>query len=230
MVVNSLEAVTFFFHAYRPFLCVGELHIFNPTGSKFILLQNPHELFSPLLCTMPHICPVAYLLCVELADRHFLSDMVDTVVKVFLDFFLFFPQRYIVALPAGVLSVGLTSKNKQTAVSQRYLYICSISSVFSLALSGSENTIFIIPSFFRHRYAPFHNGKSLDMLDSLYHIQGSISLSDCVHRINHFFKLLTLNLNTVSVHHYPVRGREFLLPVSAACFLRYGNILLLLLW
>lgn len=25
--------------------------------------------------------------------------------------------------------------------------------------------IFIIPSFFRHRYAPFHNGKSLDMLD-----------------------------------------------------------------
>ena len=37
--------------------------------------------------------------------------------------------------------------------------------VFSLALSGSENTIFIIPSFFRHRYAPFHNGKSLDMLD-----------------------------------------------------------------
>lgn len=69
-----------------------------PAGSKFILLQNPHELFVPLICTMMYICPVAYLLCVELADSHFLSDMVDTVVKVFLDFFLLFPQRYIVTL------------------------------------------------------------------------------------------------------------------------------------
>ena len=46
-------------------------------------------------------------------------------------------------------------------------------------------------------------------LTTLYHIQGSISLLDCVHRINHFFKLLTLNLNTVSVHHYPVRDGIF---------------------
>lgn len=46
-------------------------------------------------------------------------------------------------------------------------------------------------------------------MTTLYHIQGSISLSDCVHRINHFFKLLTLNLNTVSVHHYPVRDGIF---------------------
>ena len=56
------------------------------------------DLEKELLFSQPHICPVAYLLCVELADRHFLSDMVDTVVKVFLDFFLFFPQRYIVCL------------------------------------------------------------------------------------------------------------------------------------
>ncbi len=49
----------------------------------------------------------------------------------------------------------------------------------------------------------------LKCLTTLYHIQGSISLLDCVHRINHFFKLLTLNLNTVSVHHYPVRDGIF---------------------
>ncbi len=51
--------------------------------------------------------------------------------------------------------------------------------------------------------------RALICLTILYHIQGSISLSDCVHRINHFFKLLTLNLNTVSVHHYPVRDGIF---------------------
>ncbi|EQG52330.1 hypothetical protein QIY_2054 [Clostridioides difficile DA00141] len=51
--------------------------------------------------------------------------------------------------------------------------------------------------------------RALICLTTLYHIQGSISLSDCVHRINHFFKLLTLNLNTVSVHHYPVRDGIF---------------------
>lgn len=37
-------------------------------------------------------CPVAYLLCVKLADGHFLADRVYPVVKVFLDFFLLFPE------------------------------------------------------------------------------------------------------------------------------------------
>ena len=115
---------------------------------------------------MPHICPVTYLLCVELADRHFLSDMVDTVVKVFLDFFLFFPQRYIVALSCRgfVRRHQLPRIHKLRFPKGIYIFV-GISPVFSLALSGAENTIFIIPSFFRHRYAPFHNGKSLDMLD-----------------------------------------------------------------
>ena len=60
-----------------------------------ILLQNPHELLSSLLRTMTHIRPVAYLLCVKLADGHFLADRVYPVVKVFLDFFLFFSKRNI---------------------------------------------------------------------------------------------------------------------------------------
>lgn len=128
--------------------------------------------------------------------------MVDTVVKVFLDFFLFFSQRYIVALSCRgfVRRYYLSRINKLRFSKGIYIFV-GISSVFSLALSGAKNTIFIIPSFFRLRYAPFHNGKSLVIcLTTLYYIQGSISLSDCVHRINHFFKLLPLNLNTVSIH------------------------------
>lgn len=67
----------------------------------------------------------------------------------------------------------------QIAVSQRYLYICKhISRLFS----GSHLTAKLgscCPVFFLTFYAPFQDGKSLDMLYLLYHRQGSISIRLC---------------------------------------------------
>ncbi len=48
---------------------------------------------------MPYICPVPYLLCVKLADSHFLSQRVNPVVKVFLYLFFLFPKRNIFTFP-----------------------------------------------------------------------------------------------------------------------------------
>ena len=52
------------------------------------------------------VLPMAVLLCVELADRHFLPGGVNAIVKVPLDFLHLFPGRDIIPLPAGVLSVA----------------------------------------------------------------------------------------------------------------------------
>ena len=48
---------------------------------------------------MPYVPPVAVLLCVKLADGHFLSDCVYPVVKVFPYLFFFFSKGYVVTLP-----------------------------------------------------------------------------------------------------------------------------------
>ena len=84
----------------------------------------------------------------------------------------------------------------QIAVSQRYLYICKhISRLFS----GSHLTAKLgscCPVFFLTFYAPFQDGKSL-ICYTYYTIIKARSPLDCVNRIDHFFKLIALNLNTL---------------------------------
>ena len=52
----------------------GQLHTVNGAETKFIRFQQLHQPFAPLCGVVPYVPPVAVLLRVKLADRHFLSN------------------------------------------------------------------------------------------------------------------------------------------------------------
>ena len=105
-----------------------------------------HALFVPC---MPHICPVAYLLCVEFGRPSFFFPIWSIPSSRSFGFLSLFPQRYIVALSCRGLSRStLTSRiNKLQFPKGIYIFSRYIFRLFSGSLRFGEYD-FIIPSLF----------------------------------------------------------------------------------
>ncbi|EQE43492.1 hypothetical protein QGO_2062 [Clostridioides difficile CD212] len=88
------------------------------------------------------------LLFVKLADCHFTTHCVDTVVKVFFYLLFFFPQRYIITFSSRCFVCGYKFPSIYKLWLPEYIGIfINVSSVFSLALSKTQIASFTVLSF-----------------------------------------------------------------------------------
>ena len=136
-VVDRLVGITLFAHSDRPLLRVRQLHGINAPASQRVSFQHRHQILTALFGAPLDVHPMAVLLCVELADRHFLPDGVNAIGKVPLDFLHLFSEREVIPLSDR----GLVGGDQPPGVHELRFPVCvrifvSVSSVFSLALSS----------------------------------------------------------------------------------------------